>query len=282
VAQRLGNLAVHGAGGARFPARGGGYHAIDRDETFGALDCVCQHGVTSPRTEGSYAGARIGVILGGAFHARSRQGSAMLGAGALLLGNAGADYEYRHVDDGGDRSLVFAYDEAALEPLGRAGFRRACVPASARSASAVVLAYHALWSAEPEAIREAALAVLDVAIAADGSDRPATLTSEAQRPISQALRYIDAHAAEDCSLAVLAAQAGLSSFHFVRRFRATTGQTPRQVVIATRLRAAATRLRATCAPVLDVALDVGFGDLSHFTTSFTRAFGVSPARYRRG
>jgi AraC family transcriptional regulator len=53
------------------------------------------------------------------------------------------------------------------------------------------------------------------------------------------------------------------------------------VVIATRLRTAAGLLRGTRAPILDVALDVGFGDLSHFTTSFTRAFGVSPARYRR-
>jgi AraC-like DNA-binding protein len=32
--------------------------------------------------------------------------------------------------------------------------------------------------------------------------------------------------------------------------------------------------------VTDVALDAGFGDISHFTTSFRRAFGVSPRRYR--
>jgi hypothetical protein len=63
-------------------------------------------------------------------------------------------------------------------------------------------------------------------------------------------------------------------------FRAVTGQTPRQVVIATRLRAAAALLRTTRLPVMHIALDVGFGDLSHFMASFARAFGVSPGSYR--
>jgi AraC-like DNA-binding protein len=33
-------------------------------------------------------------------------------------------------------------------------------------------------------------------------------------------------------------------------------------------------------PILEVALETGFGDLSHFTTSFRRLFGTSPGRYR--
>ena len=59
-----------------------------------------------------------------------------------------------------------------------------------------------------------------------------------------------------------------------------TGQTPRQVVIATRLGAAAALLRTTRRPVVRIALEVGFGDLSHFMASFARAFGVSPGSYR--
>jgi AraC-like DNA-binding protein len=106
------------------------------------------------------------------------------------------------------------------------------------------------------------------------------LSSRQARRIAQILRYIEAHSADDCSLDTLAAQARLSSFHLLRLFRALTGQTPRQVVIATRLRAAATALRTTQKRVVEVALDAGFGDLSHFTTSFARAFGASPRAYR--
>jgi AraC-like DNA-binding protein len=155
------------------------------------------------------------------------------------------------------------------------------VPASAASAHAVTLAHEALCSGDPEAVREAALAVAAVAIAAARDEAlPAAAPPSQSRRIAQVLRYIAAHHDEDCSLAALAAQSRLSSFHFLRTFRAVTGQTPRQVVIATRLRAAAALLRTTRRPVMHIALDVGFGDLSHFMASFARAFGVSPGGYR--
>ncbi|MEO7732845.1 MAG: AraC family transcriptional regulator [Kofleriaceae bacterium] len=267
---------------SRFPARPTGYHLLCGEATFRAHDCICHHGADSPRSEGTYPCARIGVMLGGVFHTRSRQGAAVVGAGAMVLGNPGAAYEYRHFDDGGDRSIVFDYEPAVLEELGQAGFRRPCAPPSAGSASAMALARHALCSGDPEDLREAALVVAAVVVAGERGDAGApSATVRQARRISHSLRYIEAHFADDCSLDVLAAQARLSHFHFLRVFRATTGQTPRQIVIATRLRAAASALRATRAPILDVALDVGFGDLSHFTTSFTRAFGVSPRAYRR-
>ena len=266
----------------RFPRRPCGYHALGGGAGFAAYDCVCEHGVRSPPAEGSYAGTKIGVMLDGAFHARSQQGSVVVGPGALLIGNRGASYEYRHVNDGGDRSIVFDYDDALLDELGRAGFRRLAVPASATSAHAVALADDALRGDDPEAVREAAHAVAAVAIAADReTDRSTAAPAVPVRRIADALRYIAAHHADDCSLDTLAARAGLSSFHFLRSFRAVTGQTPRQVVIATRLRAAAALLRSTQRPVLAIAFAVGFGDASHFTASFTRAFGLSPGAYRR-
>jgi AraC family transcriptional regulator len=262
------------------PDRPWGYHPVGRDPSFGALDCVCLHGAGSPVAEGSYPRARIAVMLGGAFHARSSQGAAVVGAGALVLGNAGASYEFRHLDDGGDRSLVFDYDAGLLEELGPSGFRRVAVPPSSASAPVIALARRALCSGDPEDLRDAALAVASVAIASQHGERA---TSSAQeRQISHVLRYIEAHYADDCSLETLAASARLSIFHFARAFRAITGNTPRQVVIATRLRAAAALLHTTHTPIIDIALEVGFGDLSHFTTSFARAFGVSPGAYRRG
>ncbi|WP_338866424.1 AraC family transcriptional regulator [Myxococcus stipitatus] len=230
----------------------------------------------------------VSVVLSGVFHVRSRAGEALVGPGALLLGNPGAPYEYRHVDEGGDRSVVFECSDALLEDglralglrvRGTPVFERVCVPASAESAQAVMLAQRALEHDETE---EAALAVLDAALTLGRAEEEGTaVASDNQaRRVAQVLRYIEAHAAEDCALETLASVAGLTAFHFLRVFRAMTGQTPRQYVIATRLRMAAASLRLTRARVTDVALEVGFGDLSHFTTSFTRAFGVSPRAYR--
>jgi AraC-like DNA-binding protein len=51
-------------------------------------------------------------------------------------------------------------------------------------------------------------------------------------------------------------------------------------MLRTRLRDAARRLVASSDPVTEIALDVGFEDLSNFIRSFRAEFGASPGRYR--
>ncbi|WP_342373739.1 AraC family transcriptional regulator [Myxococcus stipitatus] len=285
--RNLGNVAPDLAGREASP----GYHLLSATPSFDVSDCVCHAGAHSPAFGGEYSQHSVSVVLAGAFHVRSREGEALVGPGALLLGNRGAPYEFRHVDDGGDRSVVFECSESLLEDALRASggrvrgtgpFERVCVPASAESAQAVLLAQRALAHGDEDAQGEAVLAVLDAALTLGrGGGGAMAVASDAQaRRVSRVLRYIEAHVAEDCSLEALAQVSGLTTFHFLRVFRAMTGQTPRQYVIAARLRLAAASLRGTRARITDIALDVGFGDLSHFTTSFTRAFGVSPRAYR--
>lgn len=281
MAQDVGNIAR----ASRFTARPGMYLLSD-DGGVRARDCVCGHGVRSPVQEGQFRRAQISVILAGAFHARSGAGAGVVGAGALLLGNTDGGYEFRHVVDGGDRSIVFDYDDAVLDGAAGSlglpwrGFRAACVPAAALGVEAVVIADQALRCRDPQALHEAALAVAMLAVAAEQRPLPPPSVVQARR-VARALRYIEAHSAGDCSLSALAAEARLSRFHFLRVFRAMTGQTPRQYVIAARLRSAAIALRASRRPVARVAMDAGFHDLSHFMASFSQAFGTSPAAYRR-
>jgi AraC family transcriptional regulator len=272
---------------SRLPARSSGIHALAADTGFAARDCVCRYGVRSPVFGGQFRRAQISVILGGTFHARSSAGALLASPGALLLGNASGAYEFRHVDDGGDRSVIFDYAPVVLDEIARSlelrdapQFRAAAIPASPAALDAVVLAERALCTGDREELREAALAVAMIALAAerDLTAKPPPLAQA--RRVARALRYIEAHSADDCSLEVLAAEARLSRCHFLRVFRAMTGQTPRQHVIATRLRAAATALRASRTPITRIALEAGFGDLSHFTQTFSLAFGTSPRRYR--
>jgi AraC family transcriptional regulator len=284
MARDLGNVATT----SRFAVRPPGMHLLGHDAGFRARDCVCGHGVRSPVLEGQFVRAQIAVLLVGTFHVRSSTGAAVVGPGGLVLGNPATAYEVRHPVDGGDRSLVFDYDDAVLDELAgslpRRGARRfdsAAVPASPAGLEAIVLAEQALRSRDAQALQEAALGVALLAFAVERR-LPSSPPSHVQaRRVARALRYIDAHSAGDCSLEVLASEARLSRYHFLRVFRAMTGQTPRQYVIATRLRVAAAALRASRTPITRIAIDAGFGDLSHFIASFARAFGISPAAYRR-
>lgn len=98
--------------------------------------------------------------------------------------------------------------------------------------------------------------------------------------IAEVVLYLEGHYAEPCSLQSLAGKAGLSRFHFVRRFRSVTGTSPHQYLIAVRLRAAAERLLSSADPITAIALDVGFNDLSNFNLHFRRNFGMPPTRWR--
>jgi AraC-like DNA-binding protein len=279
-------------GGWTLPAKAAGYHPLGAGLGFAARDCVCHAGVHDPTYEGNYSRACIGVVVSGAFHYRCPGGEALLGPGAMLLGNSGAGFEYRHFDDSGDRSIVFDYDDETLEDarrslgvLGRATstFGRAFVPASTDSVRASALALAALCGGNPEVLQEAALSALAVALASGKSpvESRGALPSRHERVVTAALRSIEANPAENWSLEALSAAAGFSKFHFLRLFSRLTGQTPRQWVLAIRLRAAAERLATTRAKIVDVALESGFGDVSHFNLSFSAAFGMSPRSYRR-
>lgn len=101
-----------------------------------------------------------------------------------------------------------------------------------------------------------------------------------RRAIESAL-WIEAHAAHDIDLDVLARQAGLSVYHYLRVFSLVLGVTPHQYLLRCRLRRAAQLLANEDLPVTDIALEVGFADLSNFIRSFRRASGISPRAYRQ-
>jgi AraC-like DNA-binding protein len=85
---------------------------------------------------------------------------------------------------------------------------------------------------------------------------------------------------EPTSIARLAAQAGVSQFHFIRQFEAVFGTTPHQLRIKERIERAKNMLLDDRA-VTDVCMDVGFSSLGSFSSSFARRVGMSPSDYRR-
>ena len=92
---------------------------------------------------------------------------------------------------------------------------------------------------------------------------------------------VDAKMEGDLSLEEMAQSVGLSTAHFARMFRKSTGRTPHQFVLRQRLERAKGMLRAPDARVLDVALACGFKTQQHFAQVFRGVWGVSPTEYRQ-
>ena len=89
-----------------------------------------------------------------------------------------------------------------------------------------------------------------------------------------------AHLDSDVALEDLADEVDLSKYHFSRRFKKRTGQSPYQFVIYERVRRARRLLRETTQPLAQIALDVGFSSQSHMTRTFKNHVGVTPGQYR--
>ena len=124
------------------------------------------------------------------------------------------------------------------------------------------------------------MAARAVQVAGGLTPGPGAGTSAATARVTRAVRRIERHADDGLTLAHLAREAGLSTYHFLRIFERLTGATPHQYVMRARLREAAVRLTGAAGRVLDVAFDSGFGDLSNFNRAFRAEFGVSPRAYR--
>jgi AraC family transcriptional regulator len=79
----------------------------------------------------------------------------------------------------------------------------------------------------------------------------------------------------------LAARAYLSRFHFDRLAAAALGEPPGAFRRRLLLERAAHRLAGTGDPVIEVALDAGYGSPEAFARAFSRAYGAAPSVYRR-
>jgi AraC family transcriptional regulator len=99
--------------------------------------------------------------------------------------------------------------------------------------------------------------------------------------LRQVTDWIAEHVAEDFNLDQLAAQAGLSKFHFHRLFKSAVGVSPAHYHINLRMDQAKRLLRETKESVVSIALDVGYANPSHFAQIFRRETGLTPSDYRR-
>ena len=108
-----------------------------------------------------------------------------------------------------------------------------------------------------------------------------TADHQKQRPLQDALQYIELHFKEHIEQKELAKRCGMTPFRFSRLFKQTYGIGFLEFVQNKRMEEAEALLHNSAMPITSIAYAVGFQDPSYFTRTFKQRFGCSPSDYRR-
>ena len=92
--------------------------------------------------------------------------------------------------------------------------------------------------------------------------------------------FIDQNLTEKITLDDLAGLAGLSSYHFSRKFKADLGMAPHCYVLSRRIERAKRLLKSRRLPLKWIAAECGFSDQSHLSRAFRTFLGVTPNDFR--
>lgn len=115
-----------------------------------------------------------------------------------------------------------------------------------------------------------------------GDLRAQAMPQWTRRRLADVYRYLDLHYAEALSVQDLADMVGLSRSHFHTLFRQETGRTLKDYLHELRMQHAQRLLAGTDLPIIDVAYQCGFDNLSHFYHIFRRQVGRTPRQVRAG
>jgi AraC family transcriptional regulator len=257
-----------------------GVHSALRIEDF-----RCTAGPADEPFVECHRGFSISYVRKGSFGYRLGSKSFDLVVGSVLLGRPGDEYLCTHEHHReGDECLCFHFSDAFVDSLGgNADAFRGSVPPAPELMVIGELGQAAAEGRSELGLDETGvlLAARFVAFASGREWKPVPAAARDRRRAIEAALFLDAHSHEPLDLDGTAALAGLSPFHFLRLFSRTIGVTPHQYLVRSRLRRAARLLAEGDRPITDVALDVGFGDLSNFVRTFHRAAGVSPRGFRK-
>jgi AraC family transcriptional regulator len=229
--------------------------------------------------------ASVSYVRAGTFGYRSRGRSFELVAGSVLVGNTGDEFVCTHDHrGGGDECLSFQLTPELVDSLGDHARSWQCValPPLPELMVQAELCQACADGASDVGLDEAALLFVSrfLQLSAGREPEPFDTRPLLRRRVVESALWIDENFASDIDLASAARQAGMSAFHYLRTFSRVLGVTPHQYLVRCRLRQAARRLGSGATSITDVALDVGFRDLSNFVRTFRRAAGLSPRRFQ--
>lgn len=98
--------------------------------------------------------------------------------------------------------------------------------------------------------------------------------------IKNVLLYVQNNLDKDLNVKTLAEKSNISFFHFHRIIRACLGVPLGSYINRLRLDTAAKLIKYSNENISEIAVKIGYNDLSAFSKSFSREFGISPSDYR--
>ena len=262
-----------------------------RLDEFDGVDLLRSDASTHRYARHSHEGYALGIVEAGAhaFTSRGQVWTAIPGSVIIVNPDDAHDggpashadaYSYRMIYIDG---AVFsaALDEAAGQRVGAPFFPEPVVR-DALLTDRLLRLHRVLERRETRLEGEALLITTLVALVRrhGKAGSPNGQTKHRPRAVRLALDYLAENFSEDCSLAELAALAGVDRFHLLRAFRRSIGLPPHIYQTQLRLRHAK-RLMLAGEPPTMAAVAVGFADQSHLIRKFKAAYGITPGDYLR-
>lgn len=98
--------------------------------------------------------------------------------------------------------------------------------------------------------------------------------------LRRVLDYIGDNLEKRISLSRLATVADMSPHYFSELFKQSTGRSPHNYLLLQRIERAKQRLREGKRSIIDIGLEAGFQNASHFARIFRKIEGTTPTRFR--
>ncbi|MCB1131354.1 MAG: helix-turn-helix transcriptional regulator [Verrucomicrobiae bacterium] len=134
---------------------------------------------------------------------------------------------------------------------------------------------------QPDDPAELAALAMQVLAQCARASAGASPVSNIQRAVHRAERYLSDHFSEPLQIESLVKIWGVSYSHFRRAFRTQTGYTPWGYVVHLRLTRARALMAASDSTLEDIASQTGFSSGFHLSSSFKKAYGMSPDPWRK-
>lgn len=105
--------------------------------------------------------------------------------------------------------------------------------------------------------------------------------SESAKPVRDAQKFIQTNFANPIGLESVSELAGFNPTYFSLLFKKETGMNFLEYLTDVRIREAKRLLSDPRKTIGDVAAEVGYNDVKHFSRVFTRSTGIHPSKYRK-
>ena len=102
-----------------------------------------------------------------------------------------------------------------------------------------------------------------------------------QKKLRQAVDYINDNISQNVTLTDLADLVEMNQYQLARAFKDSIGVSPHKYLLSRRVEQAKELLAQTQLSIAEISYNIGFSSQSHFTSTFRRLTGITPAFYRK-